>query len=85
MNFNLALICTDGSFADAGALCASSARGRSHHPASASGALGAVLSPCWFRDISLGPATTAQIGETKDTWKVGKSFRDAQGIPMWCG
>ena len=23
MNFNLALICTDGSFADAGALCAS--------------------------------------------------------------
>lgn len=47
MNFNLALICTDGRFADARALCASWSSphpqsGRSHQ-ASDSGALGARL------------------------------------------
>ena len=69
MNFNLALICSDGRFADARALCASCSSlypcGRSHHLDS--GALGAVINLWGSKDISLGPATPAQIGETKDT------------------
>lgn len=56
--------------------------GRSPHPASDSGALGAALSLCWSRDTGLGPAHPALPGETQDAQKVSKTLGNAQGIHM---
>lgn len=59
MNFNLALICADGRFADARAFCTScslSPSGRNSHSASDSGVLGAAFSLRRSRDTSLGLA-----------------------------
>lgn len=77
MNFNLALICTDGRFADARAFrasCSSPPSGRSPHPASDSRGLEAAFCLCWSRDTSLEPAHPALPGETQSAHKVGRSL-----------
>lgn len=83
MNFNLALICTDGRFVDAGAFrasCSLSPSGRIPHPASASATLGVAFSLRWCRDTSLEPAYPVLPGETQDVQKVGKSLGNAPGM-----
>lgn len=85
MNFNLALIFTDGRFVDARAFrasCSSSPSGRSPHPASDSGALGVAFSLCWFRDTGLEPAHPALPGETQDAQKVGRSLGNAHSTVL---